>query len=118
MSTTFSHQTPEYLDALDREIYDTNPVPLNSAPPLNPPQSDSEVTLSDLSPMKSADFKLSDPQSPPHILYLKHTPILHTLLHQIHYPMTFKDSQPLLKNTSQNQPHQKPSTSNPLLHLQ
>ena len=52
-STNFSNPTPEYLDALDREIYNTNPVPLNSAPPLNPPQSDSEVNLSESQTTKS-----------------------------------------------------------------
>src|ERR1044072_5662853 len=78
-STTFSSQTPEYLDALDREIYITNPVPLNSAPPLKQTQSDSEVTMSDLSPIKSADFKFSDPQSPPtNTLPQTHINPLHT----------------------------------------
>src|ERR1044072_3791383 len=64
-STNLSNQTPEYLDALDREIYHTNPVPLNSAPPLNPPQGESEGTLSDLSSMKSSDFMISDPYTLP-----------------------------------------------------
>src|ERR1044072_1282626 len=73
-SRNFSNQTPEYRDALDREIYHKNPVPLNSAPPLNPPQSESEVTLSDLSSMKSSDFLISDPQSPlTHTLPKSHT---------------------------------------------
>src|ERR1044072_9421346 len=65
ISRNFSNQTPEYLVALDREIYHTNPVPLNSAPPLNPPQGESEVTLSDLSSMKSSDFMISDPHTLP-----------------------------------------------------
>src|ERR1044072_5260631 len=79
ISTTFSNQTPEYLDALDREIYITNPVPLNSAPPLKQPHSDSEVALPDVSPIKSADFKFSDPQPPPtHTLPQTHTNPPHT----------------------------------------
>src|ERR1044072_2641702 len=55
------------------------PIPLNSAPPLKQPQSDSEVTLSDLSPIKSADFRSSDPQSPPsHTLPQTHINPPHT----------------------------------------
>src|ERR1044072_1172231 len=43
----------------------SEPIPLNSAPPLNQLQANSEVTLSDQSPTRSDDYRDSDPKSPP-----------------------------------------------------
>src|ERR1044072_3372092 len=46
-------------------VFIPEPIPLNSAPPLKQFQTNSEATLSDQSPTKSADCRDSDPKSPP-----------------------------------------------------
>src|ERR1044072_9088430 len=64
ISTTSTQVPIVHLDISDSET--TQPIPIShSFPPFNQQQSDSEVTLSNYSSEKSADFLFPDPPSPP-----------------------------------------------------
>src|ERR1044072_4154228 len=71
--STSSDQIPiVYLDISDSET--TQPIPIShSFPPDNKQQCDSEVTLSNFSSEKPADFLFPDPPSPPIQSLPKHT---------------------------------------------